>query len=139
MALPAKQMNDEGKYCCSKCKQWKMPSEFNKNKSQKTGLSYACRSCMTEQTRKYNIPYKYGITAARFAEMLLEQGCKCACCGTSFEMEGKRHNRPHIDHNHKTGEVRSLLCGSCNLAAGKVKDSSLLAEQLASYLKKWNC
>jgi hypothetical protein len=47
--------------------------------------------------------------------------------------------RAHIDHNHKTGQVRGLLCGLCNMAAGKVKDCSDIAQRLANYLKQWNC
>ncbi len=139
MGAPSKKPDEQGKYECSMCHIWKLPEDFNKNKKQKSGLSYACRKCATEHTRKFNLPSKYNITVAKYAEMLLQQGSKCDCCGMSFEIEGKQMNRPHVDHNHKTGEVRSLLCGNCNLAAGKVKDSSAFAEQLASYLKKWNC
>jgi hypothetical protein len=131
--------NQDGLYRCSKCRDWKAPSEFNKNKNQKSGLNYACRVCMKADTRKYNLPAKYGITAANFAEMLLAQGGKCACCGESFRMEGKASERPCVDHNHSTGEVRDLLCGKCNLAAGNVGDSSIRAMDLAKYLKKWNC
>jgi Zn finger protein HypA/HybF involved in hydrogenase expression len=94
---------------------------------------------MNASTRKYNLPAKYGITAAQFAEKLLLQGGKCACCGAMFNMEGKHSERACVDHNHTTNEVRDLLCGRCNLAAGNVSDSSLRAEQLAAYLKKWNC
>jgi hypothetical protein len=84
-----KSPNQNGLYRCSKCRDWKDPSEFNKNKKQKSGLNYACRVCMKADTRKYNLPAKYGITAAKFAEMLLAQGGKCACCGEQFKMEGK--------------------------------------------------
>ncbi len=128
-----------GRYRCSKCREWKHASEFNRNKQQLSGLSYACRLCMRVDVRKYNLPAKYGITPAIFAEMLLKQGGKCACCGVSFRMEGKASERPCVDHNHSTGGVRELLCGRCNLAAGNVSDSSARAEQLAAYLRKWAC
>ena len=131
--------NESGQYRCSLCKEWKAPAEFNKNKYQTSGLSYACRPCMKVQSRRYNLPAKYGITAGDFATMLLAQGGKCACCKSGFDMEGKASVRPCVDHNHKTGEVRALLCGRCNLAAGNVLDSSERAEQLAMYLKHWNC
>ena len=131
--------NAEGHYRCSKCREWKAPSAFNKNRSQKTGLNYACKSCMKTHIRKYNLPAKYGITPAKFAEMLLTQGGRCACCNIQFNMEGKTSERPCVDHNHVSNEVRDLLCGRCNLAAGNVLDSSSRAEQLANYLKKWKC
>lgn len=133
-------ISDElGRFRCSKCGEWKDPSEFNKNSQQKTGLSYACRECMRVATRKWNLPAKYNITSERFDEMLKEQDYKCACCGIELDITGKQHNKPHVDHNHLTGEVREILCGNCNLAAGKVKDSSEIARKLADYLKKWNC
>jgi hypothetical protein len=94
---------------------------------------------MKQHVRKYNLPAKYGITAAQFAEMLLAQGGKCACCGVQFNMEGKASERACVDHNHFSNEIRDLLCGRCNLAAGNVLDSSVRAEKLAAYLKKWNC
>lgn len=131
--------DEQGRFRCSMCREWKEPSAFSKNRNQTTGLNYACKPCMKTHTRKYNLPAKYGITPARFAEMLLAQGGKCACCGTQFNMEGKASERPCVDHNHASGEVRDLLCGRCNLAAGNVLDSSGRAEQLAAYLKKWNC
>ena len=134
-----KTSDEQGRYRCSKCREWKEPSAFSKNKYQTTGLNYACKVCMRVETQKYNLPAKYGITTARFAEMLLAQGGKCACCGVQFKMEGNKTDRPCVDHNHNTNEVRDLLCGRCNLAAGNVLDSSIRAEQLASYLKKWKC
>jgi hypothetical protein len=135
----AKAPDEQGQYRCSKCREWKLPSAFSKNKNQLSGLNYACKSCMRVDVRKYNLPAKYGILAATFAEMLLRQGGKCACCNINFVMEGIKADRPCVDHNHNTKEVRDLLCGRCNLAAGNVKDSSLKAEQLAAYLKKWKC
>jgi hypothetical protein len=118
---------------------WKAPSEFNKAKNQKSGLSYACRACMQVDVRKHNLPSKYGITAAQFAEKILAQGGKCACCRNQFKMDGTKTERPCVDHNHNTNEVRDLLCGRCNLAAGNVQDSSEKAKQLAAYLEKWKC
>ena len=130
--------NEQGQYRCSKCREWKLPTEFSKNKNQLSGLNYACKPCMKTEVRKYNLPAKYGITPAEFASKLLAQGGRCACCSVQFEFDGVRNNRPCVDHNHNTKEVRDLLCGRCNLAAGNVADSSLKAEQLAVYLKKWN-
>ena len=134
-----KATDEFGRYKCSKCKEWKTPSEFNKSKQQKSGLHYACRECMRVATRKWNLPAKYNITVERFDDMLKEQDYKCACCGIELDVTGRQHNKPHVDHNHLTGEVREILCGNCNLAAGKVKDSSEIAAKLTAYLKKWNC
>jgi hypothetical protein len=131
--------DESGNYRCSRCKEWKPAAAFNKNKTQKSGLNYMCRDCSKAHVRSHNLPTKYGITTGDFAAMLLQQGGKCACCSAQFVMEGIKSDRPCVDHNHKTGEVRSLLCGRCNLAAGNVLDSSEMAEKLAAYLRKWNC
>jgi len=136
---PIKGCDESGRYKCSRCEEWKHSSDFNKNRQQKTGLSYACRECMRVLSRKWNLPAKYNITIDKYNEMLKEQNYKCACCEIKFDETGKQHNKPHVDHNHFTGQVRQLLCGNCNLAAGKVKDSSEIANKLAAYLKKWNC
>ncbi len=131
--------DEKGRFRCSKCRDWKEPSKFSRNKSQLTGLNYACKSCMRKDSRKYNLPAKYGITVERFAEMLLSQDGKCACCFKQFDVEGKSFDRPCVDHNHTSGQVRDLLCGRCNLAAGNVLDSSKFADNLSAYLRKWNC
>ena len=129
----------QGRYRCSKCHEWKSPELFNKNKNQVSGLNYACKPCTKVHTRKYNLPAKYGISPAQFAEKVIAQEGKCACCSVLFESEGNHNTRPCVDHNHTTNEVRDILCGKCNLAAGNVADSSFKAEQLAAYLKKWKC
>lgn len=135
----SKLSDDQGRYQCSVCKEWKSPNSFNKNKKQKSGLNYSCRPCARADVRKYNLPTKYGITVGRFSEMLLAQGGKCACCDNRFDLEGKSSGRPCVDHNHSSKEIRDLLCARCNLAAGNVMDSSVMAEKLAAYLRKWKC
>lgn len=41
-----------------------------------------------------------------------------------------------VDHNHKTGKVRGLLCRRCNQALGKLEDDPALFEAAATYLRK---
>lgn len=139
MPADRKKPNDNGEYCCSKCKQWLPPSSYTKNKKQKTGLSYACRDCMLDHTRKYNILKKYGISIDLYKKMLKEQQDKCDCCGKDLKDKGNYKERPVIDHNHKTGKVRSLLCNKCNLALGNMDDSSEYALLLHKYLHNHYC
>jgi hypothetical protein len=139
LGKPQKLPDEFGRYKCSKCKEFKHSYDFTKSKQQINGLCYACRECMRVATRKWNLPAKYNITAERFYEMLKEQDNKCACCKIELDLTGKQHNKPHVDHNHITGQVRELLCGHCNLALGKIKDSSEIAMKLANYLIKWKC
>ena len=50
---------------------------------------------------------KYGLTKADFNKLWEKQSGLCAICEETLYI-------PHIDHNHKTGKVRGLLCTSCN-------------------------
>ena len=52
-----------------------------------------------------------GITDALYLEMLERQGGHCALCPAT-----PKTRRLHVDHDHKTGEVRGLLCHRCNRA-----------------------
>lgn len=66
-----------------------------------------------------------------------EQGGRCAACGrpeTSLGNHGKV-KRLAVDHNHETGEVRGLLCLSCNVALGLVDDDVNRLLALAEYLR----
>ncbi len=44
-------------------------------------------------------------------------------------------NDMHIDHDHKTGEIRGVLCGGCNVALGSARDDPELLRNLAAYLE----
>jgi hypothetical protein len=66
--------------------------------------------------------YKHGITIEDYYRILAKQKGKCAICRT----EKPGHSRMLffcVDHDHKTGKVRGLLCDDCNLGIGKLKDS----------------
>ncbi|NCA22781.1 MAG: hypothetical protein EBS86_16815, partial [Crocinitomicaceae bacterium] len=55
---------------------------------------------------------------------------KCYICLCTFD------NNAHIDHDHKTGKVRGLLCRECNLLLGFSRDNIHLLEKAISYLQK---
>jgi hypothetical protein len=75
----------------------------------------------------------YGITLAQYDDMLDAQGGRCAICPRPAE---SMPTRLHVDHDHKTGLIRGLLCWWCNrkLLTG-VKDDADLAEAAADYLR----
>lgn len=75
---------------------------------------------------------KYGVDAARYAEMLGQQGGCCAICKTN--VPGGRSARFHVDHCHATGRVRGLLCNSCNHLLGNARDSLDTLRAAIAYL-----
>lgn len=83
---------------------------------------YSCRCVLcVEANRWFWIFNKYGLTEARYREILVEQGGGCALCGSFTESTGQRGM--HVDHDHATGKVRGILCSGCNTALGKLGDN----------------
>ena len=75
---------------------------------------------------------RYKIAPADLAELIKAQEGKCAACGD--DLVPGRHT--HIDHDHKTGKVRGLLCKDCNLAEGFLRGSARRARLLAEYIAR---
>lgn len=74
----------------------------------------------------------YGISENDYDLLLLAQGGVCAicsgACGTGRHLS--------VDHDHATGQVRALLCASCNNGLGRFKDSPALLRAAASYIEQ---
>ncbi len=68
-----------------------------------------------EKQRTYALKVNYGLSIDAFEEMKNVQNNKCLICNKDFNELKKQ---PHVDHDHNTGEVRGLLCGSCNTKLG---------------------
>lgn len=73
----------------------------------------------------------YGLDADRYRQMLLDQLKLCKICRQWM-------NRPCVDHNHKTGRVRGLLCVNCNLLIGQCQEDSWILRRAANYLDEEN-
>ena len=63
--------------------------------------------------------------------MLAAQDGKCAICGTTSTGNRKAF---HVDHDHKTGKVRGLLCSNCNTGIGNLRDDIGLLNRAIEYL-----
>jgi len=85
------------------------------------------------KVRGYDLKKKYKITLEEYNEMLVKQNGKCAVC---FTNKPKGKGGLHVDHDHRTGKVRGLLCHSCNSIAGYADDNIELLEALIAYLKR---
>ncbi len=93
------------------------------------------KSYSKEYIRNRNLKARYGITLAIYNEMLEKQGNKCACCGAS-KSTGFTTEALVVDHCHKTGIVRDLLCNDCNIVLGIVKESKVHLNFLIDYIAK---
>lgn len=87
-----------------------------------------------QASRNRQVKAKYGITWEERQALLAEQGNKCANPACPNTEPGGQWNEWHIDHDHKTGEVRGLLCNGCNVALGILDDSPTRIRGLADYL-----
>jgi hypothetical protein len=85
--------------------------------------------------REYNLHRYQGMTIDAFNAMLAEQGGVCAICGQPET--ATRNGKVRwlcVDHDHKTGDVRGLLCVGCNTAIGYAQDDPTRLEAAAAYL-----
>ena len=118
---------------------------FFPKKRRKIPYSKRAYSKNRGQYREHQLKYKYGITIADYNLMLNRQGGTCAICNEkNFTRQKATHNNKSVpmslavDHNHKTGKVRGLLCNGCNTSLGKFKDDPILLEKAIKYLKDTN-
>lgn len=74
---------------------------------------------------------RYGITKDQYTQLLITQQYKCQICKKHQDTLNKSLS---VDHDHKTGKVRGLLCGSCNLFLGLARDNTQLLQAGIEYL-----
>lgn len=113
---------------CRTCGVEKSLSEFHKRSD--TGRHQnACKTCYHSAQLYRN----YGITLDDYDRMYEKQNGVCAIC--NLPQLSKRNTRLCVDHDHDTGEVRGLLCDSCNRGIGLLKDDPRLLERAAQYIR----
>lgn len=145
---------------CTECELVKPVDQFNRSGRNRNGLQFACKSCQKERHRDWYVrnserviartkqwavdnPEKvkafsqrgsrrrrYGLTSTEYDQMLESQDSMCAGCGDPFG-----DTTPHVDHDHETGRVRGLLCGSCNKTLGMAFESTERLLGLVRYLR----
>jgi recombination endonuclease VII len=132
---------------CTQCGRLLPIEHFSKNRRRKDGRHSACRACISarrqeqvtpEKRRIWHLRQDFGITVEQYNQMLEAQGGVCACC-----KQPETHTRPcadgvqisplSIDHNHRTGEIRALLCHHCNAAYGHLREDEARILALLEY------
>jgi hypothetical protein len=80
-----------------------------------------------------HLRWHYDVTIDDYFALVARQKAKCAICGAT--KAGGRWPRLHLDHDHKTGVVRGLLCVKCNSALGYFNDDPARLRRAADYLE----
>lgn len=140
------------KKCCT-CKKGKPLSDFHADSTSKDKKAHRCKECACfwsrfhharrmkeepeykKQKRAAYIKNQHGISLQEYENRVAQQKYACAICGVKLSTDG--HNT-HLDHCHKTGNLRAILCTNCNRGLGHFQDSPDLLEIAAKYLRAHN-
>lgn len=112
---------------CNVCKEIKELKEFNKSVISPDKHSYTCRYCMVNLRLKS----RYNLTREEVDNLYITQEGKCCICNEFFLRKSLV-----VDHNHKTGITRGLLCSPCNRGIGLLKDDKEIILSAVKYLNK---
>jgi hypothetical protein len=82
-----------------------------------------------DQRLAWTLLKTYGLDFSRYLEISTAQEGKCAIC----KLPPK--TRLVVDHDHKTGKFRGLLCNSCNVGLGYFRDSQQSLQAACKYLE----
>ena len=136
--------------CCT-CKEFKTHNLFSLY--YKNGKIHKCKSCVYKSNKKLKFKdlskhkqkcreYKrtqclqfYGVDEIWFENKLREQGNRCAICGCYQHENMTIERKFSVDHCHRTGINRGLLCCRCNAGLGQFKDSEQNLLNAIDYLK----
>lgn len=141
MELPPKKQ-------CTKCKKHKPLYEFylDKKKNRYHSRCKLCSGYATQEGRKRSKSRlknqkkrnrtrdylsKYGITQKDYNKYFKIQRGECAICHIH---QKDLKQKLCVDHDHKTGKVRGLLCKKCNIGLGYFKDNRKLLKSAVDYL-----
>lgn len=107
-----------------KCKEW---NDLRKNRR-------------TAIAKRSHLKKKYGITQEQYDKILFKQGGVCAICGVGDELRvsknGRAMNNLVVDHCHKKGHIRGIICRECNTGLGHFSDSPVKLNNAIKYLRQ---
>lgn len=123
---------------CVSCGEFKQPEDFPCYKSKRSYGGYqasrSCKSCEKERKLRSHLEKTYGLTLEDYEDMVLEQDNKCYLCG---EEPSDVYGRLVVDHCHKTGKVRKLLCRMCNIHLSKIEACEEYFNRVKNYLDSY--
>lgn len=128
---------------CNVCQGVKPLAGFVKRKTEKNGYRKVCKTCHSIKQEEYKrkdpdrirdqkLRYTLGISLAQKRIIMKKQSNCCDICKVDLDTV----KFTPVDHDHKTGKIRGVLCGSCNVGLGHFRDSLLNLFFAAWYLIK---
>lgn len=146
---------------CFMCKATLSPEMFGYDRGRPDGMNGRCIECNSANSRadraarpavyearrkaeygknranyrRHQLSRVFGITLEQYESMLEKQGGLCAICReTETLVRRGRAVILSVDHDHDTGQVRALLCSSCNRGLGFFRDNPRLLTEAADYI-----
>jgi len=135
-------------FICTICKTPKENIEYSIKRGARRVRNYSssCKECDKLRLEKYSktrvyknlakqyqIKYKFKLSIEDWNKMYNNQNGCCAICEIH---QDKLNKNLAVDHDHKTGKVRGLLCQTCNTAIGLLKDNIEILNKAIKYLNK---
>jgi hypothetical protein len=117
-------------YCSIRCKE-RAESERKSGNPEYQARAHKRYVRRADVHRRQYVQWAYRLTPEEYDVLVESQHGLCAICGSR---PGAR--RLAIDHDHATGAIRGLLCGSCNNGLGRFKDNPATLDAAAAYLRR---
>ena len=120
---------------CTICREEKHKTEFSKHAGTLQGFRPDCRSCAADRGWIRRLA-QYGLTPDSYHSLAEAQDFQCAICGDVPVATKVHPDGLVVDHDHKTGSVRGLLCGGCNASLGHFNDNAEALQAALRYLER---
>ena len=85
---------------------------------------------------KSHLKRTYGLDLDSYMELCIAQDYRCDICGKDSHSTYDKKGGLYVDHCHKSGKIRGLLCHSCNAAIGHLQEDIEILESAIKYLEK---
>ena len=132
---------------CRRCRRIKLITKFYRHRGYSAGVYPECKRCHTKRATKdtrrraKEDPFVYRVgnwqyqgidmTKLKYLQLFEQQKSRCAICGRQQKLLSKALA---VDHNHKTGQIRGLLCDYCNRMLGFLENVPYRLKKLNAYL-----
>ena len=124
---------------CKTCGEFKSPLEFPLVKHKRSTGGYqaynSCIPCDKQARAVSHLRRAYGLSWENYLQMVSDQDGKCYLC---HEPPSDIYDKLVVDHCHKTGQVRKLLCRMCNIHLSRIEACPEYFNRVILYLKENN-